>query len=248
MQAIESPAEALAMAAGHLDTASRAWVVGIGKFAQSEGIDAHQAFLKPILEESFALGYFPQGPFSYVSRSYELEDQPEFARVILRADHKGEPHLEYQIAIAPMGFIRIGLTRSGRLGSGPVSPSHVLLSDVESLLLDVALLGEVTGRQTGQSGELEIAVGIVSEVPGQPLRLRAFDESTGELCPPLAGDADQVFTPVGVRIDRALGEAEVYAAVFQAGRAIAAQFGASPQFMPHPDLTDYDYFDEVSSR
>lgn len=177
--------QAIYDAAGHLDIGGRAWVIGIGRLVGNEADDIpDEALMRRILEEAYDSEEFPAGQLAYVPDREPVRVNPEFHMVtVSHATPDGEPFLELKIGFGIAGFVAVGFTRSGRLGDDRVEPSHVLLADVEASIVDVGHLLTLLAQHRDYVGECEVIISVASDVPGRPVRLRAFDETVGELIP-----------------------------------------------------------------
>lgn len=244
MSNAELMAEALGVADRFLDVDQRAWVIAIGRH-HDRAIDVvpDDELLRRILDSAYATGHFPTGAFEYVAHDVEIVRGAQHSQILMQAaDPVGAPYLECIIGFGTDGFLGVAMTRSGHLDDGPATPGHVLLCDVESVLLDAAILLDVYQGATGVTGDSTVSVMIASAVPDSPLRLRALDEETGALAPALPAGPAQDFTPVSFDIhtddDVETSRRKLYQSLTQA----AVQFGVSkPQLLGDPDRHPADY-------
>ncbi len=228
--------EAVRAAAAELDTDKRAWVIGIGRLGDNEGqpmLDVNQ--IHEVLQALYENGDYPLGPMAYAPDYQRAEVNPIYHMVTLEHHREGRPYLETKIGFGIAGYVAQGFTRSGILEDHEYEPSHVLLVDVEALIADTATLLVQVALAQGYLGPCALIIGVVSDVPGHPLRLRSYDATTGELLPPdpTADSFVPVAAPIMVRetIDRAEFHRILYGMSLQA----AHQFGAQvPQLFLDP--------------
>ncbi len=231
-------------AAHRLDVERRAWVVGIGQHVEAPaGLSVDEDDLRRVLDSAYASGNFPVGAGAYVCHEVSIKRLPTHSQAILRAcAADGSDFLEYQIGFAPNGYLGVAMTRSGHFPGSAPAPGHVLLADVEAVVLDLAVLIDHSGRILDRRGANQFSVAVLSDIPGHPLRLRCLDVDTGELCPPRPGDDPELFHPVSVRLHPEMDTETGHRLLYQALTEVAGQFGVEePQLLPNPDRTQIDY-------
>lgn len=230
---VEMLREACEFARCDLDVDNRAWVVAIGRLsglALDEDFD--DAVVRTIVTAAYASGDFPCSPLVFNPSQADLQAAPDYRAIITRHDRGGRPYLESRFGFGLAGHVATSLTRSGLLEHGRYTPGHVLLSDCESVVTELLVLLCVTAQVIGYVGEAELLLSVLSEVPDQPLVLRAFDEETGDLRPaPLCPTS---FTPayatfsIPAQIDRVA----MHTALFDLATDLAVQFEVKkPQFV-----------------
>ncbi len=222
-------------AAAALDTSARAWVIVVGRLVDLEPRGPFtEAEMTTLIDAATDSGEFPSGPLAYAPEHEEYEVNPDYHMLTVRAKHNGKPYLESKIAFGIAGFLAQGFTRSGRLDeSDEVHPSHVLLIDFEAVLAETIVLLDRAATMLGYVGPGRLMAGIVTQVPDQPLRLRALDEDTGGLAAP--GRPLEEFEPVTLELDMGGTRAEAHRRVYDALLDIVSRFGADePQFFTDP--------------
>ncbi len=218
-----------------LDTEHRAWIVGLGRLVDVRSL-AESPDLRSVLSAALWLGEFPSSPFPL-----HLEDlliTEDYGMLTARADVvlPGERRLEYRIVAGPRA-VAVALTRNGYLDDGTVDPGHVQLPDTESVLVDTVMLTSRLAATVGHLGSCHLALGIASDVPNQPLELRAYDEGSGERLRPPAGYDE--FEPVYAEFRADLDGDELDLWLWDTSLAIAAQFGVFvPQLVQRPRSTE----------
>ncbi len=227
-------AEALAVATTLLDTDRRAWVIGIawlaeegrGRRPQAEDVD-------PVLRACRETEEFPCGAMGYVTMDGEPEINETYRMAAMHHRRDGADYLDIRIALGVEGFLGYGFTRSGVLADGPGQPNHVLLSDVEATIADLAMLSAFSAAHLGYQGPVETVIGISWTGEPEPLRLRALDPETGELG---AGVEAAAFEPVFGSFGTDADYGTQYGVVLRMATEAAQQFGISePQLMPVPE-------------
>ncbi len=216
-----------------LDIENRAWILAIGRLsglALDEDFD--DPLVRTIATAAYASGDFPCSPLVFNPSRADIQTTPDYRAIVTRQDRSGRPFLESRFGFGQAGFVATSLTRSGLLEPGRHAPSHVLLSDSESVVTELLVLLCVTAQVIGYTGEAELLLSVLSEVPGQPLVLRAFDEETGDLRPaPLCPTS---FTPAYGRfhIPADIDRVAMHAALFDLATDLAVQFEVKrPQFV-----------------
>ncbi len=236
--------EGFRVAAQRLDIERRAWVVGIARYLEAPSdltIGAQE--LREILDSAYASGEFPVGAGGYVCHEVSIEVLPSHSQATLRASaDDGSDFIEYQVGFAPNAYLGVAMTRSGHFPGFAKAPGHVLLPDVEGVVLDLAVLLDHAGRVLELGGPTHFAVEILSEIRGHPLRLRCLDVETGELCLARPGDEPEEFQPVSVRLYREMDVDAGHRLMYRALSEVASQFGvAAPQLLPDPDRVRISY-------
>lgn len=225
-----------------LDVRRRAWIVGVGRLSDMRGGVAvpDVATVEGILRWTRSKSLFPSGAMRFVE-----DDAIEFLATDVSAmtyrhrDPRGQDFLEVLAGFGTDGFVATGMTRSGNLGAERGKPSHVLVTDFEATCADLLVLARAAAETYDYRGPMDLLVGIVTDVPGEELRLRTFDPATGDLSE--EDTAPQVFEPVHTRVFSHGSDEERYEALFAMAVAGARQFGRSrPQFMLAPESVDYD--------
>lgn len=228
-------AQAILDAASFLDVQSRAWVVGVGRLVGNEGDDVPDgALIRRMLEEAYDSEEFPAGQLAYVPDREPVRVNPEFHMVtVSHATEDGEPFLELKIGFGIAGYVAVGFTRSGRMGDEQVEPSHVLLADVEAIIIDVAHLLTLLAEHRDYAGDCQVIVSVASEVPDRPVRLRAYDETIGELIP--ADRCPESFTPLIGTFRTPVDRSAFHRYGWELAKQAAAQFEVSgPQLFVDP--------------
>ncbi|MBW3086987.1 hypothetical protein KEM60_03217 [Austwickia sp. TVS 96-490-7B] len=221
--------DAYAQALTLLDPHRRAWVVAVVRFAGvGERIDLTQAVPLAILE-----GLFPSGPFAFQVRgmsamSAELVGGPDCP--VGRVGDSADRYVSLRMCSGTPGTLAVGLTRSGRLDDGSVEPSHVLLSDAESVLTDTCALVQACLTLLDHRGVVELLLRVACDIPGRPVELRVYDEDCGDtLCPPSGRHA---VAPLRLSTVAPISQVEAERVVWEAASTLATAFGASrPQLL-----------------
>ncbi len=230
---VEMLQEACGYARHDLDVGERAWIVAIGRLsglALDEDFDDER--VRTIAAAAYASGDFPCSPLVFNPSQSAIQSTPDYRAIVTRQDRAGRPYLESRFGFGQAGYMATSLTRSGLLENGRHTPSRVLLSDCESVVTELLVLLCVTAEVIGYVGEAELLLSVLSEVPDQPLVLRAFDEETGDLRPaPLCATT---FTPVyaQVSIPAEIDRVAMHAVLFDLATDLAGQFEVKkPQFV-----------------
>lgn len=227
--------EAVEAAAADLDTANRAWVISIGRLVDNVSDEVfHESVIRSVVDQLYLSGEYPAGPLGYVPDVDQATVAPDYRMMTVTHDLDGRPYLCSKVAFGISGFVAQGFTRSGVL-ENEREPSHVLLVDVEAAIADIVNLTAHVARAIDYSGLIAVLVGVASAVPGRPLRLRWYDEVTGDLAPP--DQARSSFTPVlaTAAIDPDLNRAAFHRLCYGMAEQAAAQFGVGrPQLILDP--------------
>lgn len=226
---------AFAESADRLDTRDRAWVVAVARLVGREDDPIPSVdHLTAVLAGLESRGDFPSGPFRYVDAEVTRDLHDVYRAARRQVDVDGEPYLDSVVGFGHAGFLAMGLTRSGRIAEDePQQPTHVLLADVESIIVDMRAFAEEAALDAGHVGRVEVLVGIACEVPDQPLMLRHLDQATGVLLPP--DESLTTFTPIISSFEAGPGHAGRAAWCWENGVIAAEQFGAvSPQLVVPP--------------
>ncbi len=225
-----------------VDASTRAWIVVVGRLT---GLEPRGPFsneeIRQLVADAEAAGDFPPGPLAFAIEDIETEVNQTYQMWTVRSRLDGADYLECKVAFADAGFLAQGFTRSGRLDEHEkAAPSHVLLVDFESLFADTALLLSRTAALLGYTGPGRLMAGIVSDVPGQPLTLRALSEETGRL---LAGGRPVTsFEPVALELDIGGSRSEAHRRCYRLMTQVAQRFGVThPQYFTDPALGTEDY-------
>lgn len=176
---------------GTLDTDARAWIVGVGLL--SELTNPPPVSIHRVLEHAASRAQFPSGPFAVAPGVVEVEMSADGLRAGATTGTRGQPVFEGRIELHGPA-LSVALTRSGVLDDGAVEPSHVMLSDVEAVLVDLVELMEAYASECAYAGPTRVHVGIESAVPDRPVELRVYDELCGDNLRPAAGYSH--FTPI----------------------------------------------------
>ncbi len=211
-----------AATAERLDSHERAWAVGVGMLTRFSG-QFEPAELRPVIGRAFDAGDFPSGPFPFAPAHTEFSTDGARQEAAARFDLRGGRHFEYRVGLNPRGLLSVALTRSGCLDDGSVEPSHVMLSDVESVLSDTLVLLECLAGELDYAGPRRLLIGLVSDIPGQPLELRAYDEDGGDALRPAAGYNE--FSPIVVEYPGRLDKEQTERQLWDTALAISLAFG-----------------------
>ncbi len=176
-----------------LDTDARAWVIGVGQLVDCA--DRRPVTADVVVQRALTAGLFPAGPFGIAPELVEFSYAESGALDTAALGAAGAPSFEARVVVEARG-IAVALTRSGRLDDGSVEPTHVMLSDVEAVLVDIVELVLAYAGETGHAGTARVRVGIECAVPGRALELRVYDEWCGDNLRPAAGYSR--FDPVEV--------------------------------------------------
>ncbi len=227
-------ADALRDAAAALDTYERAWIIGVGRLVDLEPRGPFSdRDVQAVMEAVYAGGDFPVGAFRFAADADELEVNPTYQMAIFRHDLGDQPYLETKIAFGIAGFVAEGFTRSGWLVDHSREPSHAVLSDVEAVLAETTVLVNATARRLDYRGQCRLTLGIVSNVPDRPLRLRAYSEETGDLLP---ADVHTGFEPLEWEFRPGLERCDAHRLLWSVSQQAAEQFGVSqPQLLRDPE-------------
>ncbi len=231
-------------AAGRLDAQERAWAVGIGALTRFSG-HFETAELRPVIGRAFDAGDFPSGPFPFTPAQTEFSGDGRGEEAVARFELSSQRQFEYRVGLTPGGLLSVALTRSGRLDDGSVEPSHVLLSDVESVLSDTLVLLECLAGELEYAGPRRLLIGLVSDVPGRPLELRAYDEDGGDALRPAAGYNE--FSPIEVEYPGRLDAEQTERLLWETALAISLAFGVFvPQMVGQAKTRTTYSFGELS--
>lgn len=233
--------EAFQTALENVDASTRAWIVVVGRLA---GLEPRGPFsneeIRQLVAEAEAAGDFPPGPLAFAIEHIKTEVNETFQMLTARSRRDGAEYLESKVAFGDAGFLAQAFTRSGQLDEHEeVAPSHVLLVDFESLFADTIVLLTRTAALLGYTGPGRLMAGIISDVPGQPLTLRALSEETGTLLP--QGRAVASFEPVALEIDVGGSRSEAHRRCYELMMQVAPRFGVTrPQYFTDPALGTED--------
>ncbi|QQS02310.1 MAG: hypothetical protein IPK37_08335 [Austwickia sp.] len=210
--------------AGSVDSDARAWVIGVGRL--TECADLQPVSTRALLAGASARGVFPAGPFGVAPELVEVVflDAEQRAEATLAIDQP--PSFVARMGLAGPG-VYTAMSRSGQLDDGSREPSHVMLSDVEAVLIDTLELTEAYAAELGYAGPAQVLVGVESAVPGRPLELRVHDELCGDNLRPAAGYSS--FDPLRVDYPGRLDEESAEQLRWDTAVRIAHTFGV---FMP----------------
>lgn len=225
-------------ALGRLDTQTRAWVVGIGLLGTPG--QRPSVGVQRVLDAAQARGTFPSGPFAVAPgvAHVEVSDDGRIAdaHTDLGRDRPFQGH-----AFVGDGVVAVALTRSGMLDDGSSEPSHVMLSDVESVFVDAVELVEAYAAELGHRDDATVLVGIGCDVPGRPLELRVYDELGGDNLRPAAGYTR--FDPIRVTYHSPLSDDELETLRWDTAVRIAHAFGVFlPQMVGQARTTEISFW------
>ncbi|MCB1252410.1 MAG: hypothetical protein M9891_03960 [Austwickia sp.] len=213
-----------ARAVAALDTDTRAWVVGVALLEELAG--PVPIPVGRVLERAIADGTFPSGPFAVAPGEVDVELAADGRSAEATLEVAGERSYQARAGLDGRG-VSAALTRSGLLDDGSVEPTHVMLSDVESVLVDIVAIAESLAAEIGYFGAVRVMVGIACAVPGQNLELRVYDELCGDNLRPAAGYTH--FEPIVLDYPGRLDEAAAEALRWENAVRIAHAFGV---FLP----------------
>lgn len=208
-----------------LDVERRAWIVAAAHCV--DPLPAPAPRLAAVAQRAMDSGEVPAGPYAFRPGPAALDVSGADRQVELTCHLDGGRRLQGRITLEESGVLCEALTRSGHLDDGSHEPSHVMLSDVESVLVDMVHLVEACAAETGYRGAVRLMLGVACEIPGTPLELRVYDEAGGDLLRPAAG-YDR-FDPVILEYPVPLGEAERAHLLWDTAVAIGYAFGV---FLP----------------
>lgn len=224
-----------------LDTQRRAWLLCWGWVAEADeqlgfmprrpvaGFGPH--VLQASLNAAALTGLFPTVAIDWVPEREHVEQFESVYRVVTRTSWQGEPYLECQIGMSPEGSVGMALTRSGRFVDHGIGANSVLLSDLETLIVDTMVLLEAASQLLDWQGTCFVAADALCDIPGAPLRLCTLDSLPGGR--PSPGRLVEQFEPVVLSYPRGLDLAAGHEVVWRGLAQVAAQFGASrPQVVP----------------
>lgn len=211
-----------AATAARLDADARAWVVGVGVLTRYAG-PSETAELRPVIGRAFDAGDFPSGPFPFAPVRTDFSTDGARQEAVACFESGSRRQFEYRVGLAPGGVLTVALTRSGCLDDGSVEPSHVMLSDVESVLSDTLVLLECLAGELEYAGPRRLRIGLVSEVPERPLELRAYDEDGGDALRPAAGYNE--FPPIEVEYPGRFDKEQTEHLLWDTALAISLAFG-----------------------
>ncbi len=224
------------LAQAALDTDRRAWLVCSGRLERMPAggpPELGPGLLRELLNAASLTGFFPTGPIDWLPDQAEVEPFEDGYRVISRTSWRGEPYLECQMGIAGDGMVGMCLTRSGRFVDHLIGPGSVLLTDVETLIVDTMVLLDVTAHRLDLRGGSHVLTDVLFTAPGEPLLLCTLDTVSGGR--PSPGRVVEDFEPVVLDYRGDGGAGAGHAVVWEAFRKAAAQFGAAgPQYLPDP--------------
>ncbi len=205
-----------------LDVETRAWVIGVGRLTRVRG-GSEPAELRPVVGSAFDSGAFPAGPFPFTPGLAQFATFGSRQEAVAQFDLEAQRRFEYRVGIGAQGLLSVALTRSGCLDDDTARPSHVMLSDVESVLSDTIVLLECLADELDHTGPRHLMIGIASDVPGEDLELRAFDEDGGDALRPAAGY--NAFAPVVVEYPGRLDAEEAERLLWETALSISLAFG-----------------------
>ncbi|WP_168582698.1 hypothetical protein [Gephyromycinifex aptenodytis] len=180
----------------------------------------------------------PSGPIRYVEREMYLDLEDAHHTVEVRATvAEGRPPYVATLGFGSAGLLALAFTRSGVFAADePRRASHVLLADVEALIVDCRALAETAAHSLGYRGRVEMLVGIACDVPGQALRLRRLDHETGEMAP---ADETSSFEPIITSFDTDPAYPDRAKWCWDVAQRAADRFGApAPQLVLPPAPQD----------
>lgn len=173
---------ALAGAKAALDIQERAWVIGVAHLVDIPEIrEFSEGETQLIIDLARELADFPSGPVGYLP--FDLEQELEEDYRLITLTHPSAPHVEMKIGLGIAGFVAVGLTRGGYLGSADLVPSGLLVSDVESVMADVYTLTMTAAVHLGYLGPIDMAFVVSEEGPGAAPVFYVVDEASGAPTP-----------------------------------------------------------------
>ncbi|MEP7160915.1 MAG: hypothetical protein ABI746_07410 [Dermatophilaceae bacterium] len=211
-----------AATSGRLDVHTRAWVIGVGRLTSLQR-SFERAELRPVVGSAFDSGAFPSGPFPFTPGLARFATVDRRQEAVAQFDLDAQRRFEYRVGIGGQGLLSVALTRSGCLDDGTAQPSHVMLSDVESVLSDTIVLLECMAGELDDTGPRRLMIGVASDVPGEDVELRAFDEDGGDTLRPAAGYNE--FPPIVVEYPGRLDPDETDRLLWETALSISLAFG-----------------------
>ncbi len=216
----------------------RAWILGIGRCVDravapdSSGIDVEH-----LIVEAYEAGGYPAGPFPFTPTTMTVERNPLYQVARAEFPLPCDLSLRCRVAIAEPSVLLEGLSRGNCVVDDVTRRSHVMLTDVESVLMDTVTLIETAARRVGYEGPCRIMIALACDIPGEPLELRVYDEGDGNVLRPAAGYRD--FAPVFVEYPGRLSQDEMEHVLWEAALEIALRFGVfAPQMVGRPHRVD----------
>lgn len=225
------------LARAALDLDRRAWLVcwgRLGRMPEQGPAGFGPAMALDIINAASLTGFFPTGPIDFSPDHVDVEAFEDCLRVVTRTTWHGEPYLECQMGFAANGQVGMALTRSGRFVDHLIGSSSVLLTDLETLIVDTMILLDAAATYHDLRGPCHVVADVLCALPGEPLRLCTLDSLSGGR--PSPGRPVGDFRPVVLDYRDDLDSGAGHAVVWQAFLAAAAQFGAAePQYLPSPE-------------
>lgn len=221
-----------------LDAHRRAWVLGIGRCVDLESNpDSPGLDVENLIVEAFETGDYPAGPFSFTPSAIGVERNSLYQVARAEFPLPCDRSLRCRVAVAEPSVLIEGISRGGCVFENETHSSHVLLTDVESVLMDTLTLLETAAEQVGYSGPRRLMIALACDIPGEALELRVYDEGDGNVVRPPAGYRD--FAPVFVEYPGPLSPEETEQVLWQAALEIALRFGVfNPQMVGRPHRSD----------
>ena len=216
-----------------LDTDDRAWVLGgVVLLEELRNRTIERVPLDSLVKRAFDEDDFPAVPFPFTPGDLEWTPEGEFDCADSTVDVNGTMALDVKLATDRRCAVGEALTRH-RLDDGSLQPTHVMLSDVEAVLIDCMSLARALAAETGYAGPALLLLEIECR-SDQPLELRAY-EGNGEVLRPAAGY--NFFAPMRLPFTLPLNAEEEAELLWDVARDLSLQFGVvEPQLIRDPLL------------
>ncbi len=217
-----------------IDTSRTACVVALGQFLDLRSAPAvGPDDLAQLMLGAFEAGDVPIGPLAYTSTTPTVacsEDGGSLSAYTERSP--GEIDVLEALRLEPRRVVVAG-ARYGWLPGVPRASSHVMLCDLEAILIEVQVYLHRRAELLNYRGRARVTVGVHTDLP-QGVTLRRLDEETGELHPD--GLRTRRFWPLSTEFALIDPPQRTRRRSYRLATRAARAFGASaPQLLADPD-------------
>ena len=216
-----------------LDTDERAWVLGGVVFLEEvRQRSIEQVPLGSLVERAFEEDGFPAVPYPFTPEDFDWKVADKFDYADSTFDVNGHLGLDVKLATDRRCAVGQALSRN-RLDDGTSNLTHVMLTDVEAVIMDCVALARALASHTRYEGPALLLIEVHCNSLTTPLELRVYDEGSGDRLRPAVGY--DYFAPMRIPFTFPLTPGEERELTWDLARDLCLQFGVfEPQLIRPP--------------